>query len=145
MCRRGVPDDVAESVVGRFVDIGLVDDAAFAQAWVESRHSGRGLGRRALATELRRKGVPDQHIEVALAELDGDSERSTAVRLATKKLRTLPAELPVDACVRRVAGLLARRGYSSALAFAATKEAIEARSGAVADFDATGAADPDEV
>src|SRR3954454_1475307 len=60
MARRGVPADVAAAVLDRFTEVGLVDDEAFASAWVESRHAGRGLGRRALTAELRRRGVDEQ-------------------------------------------------------------------------------------
>ncbi|MGC2008301.1 regulatory protein RecX, partial [Trebonia sp.] len=41
--KRGIPDETADEVLSRFVDVGLIDDAAFARAWVESRHYGRGL------------------------------------------------------------------------------------------------------
>src|SRR5690606_7567137 len=60
--RKDIPDDVAERVLGRFTDVGLIDDEAFAQAWVQSRHTGRGLARRALAQELRHRGVADDTV-----------------------------------------------------------------------------------
>jgi regulatory protein len=44
--RRRVPAEAAEAVLGRFADAGLIDDAAFARAWVESRHHSRGLSMR---------------------------------------------------------------------------------------------------
>ncbi|HEY2306223.1 MAG TPA: regulatory protein RecX, partial [Streptosporangiaceae bacterium] len=46
--KRRIPDEVAEAVLSRFTEVGLIDDAAFARAWVESRHHSRGLARRAL-------------------------------------------------------------------------------------------------
>ncbi len=67
--RRGVPEDAAESVLDRLCEVGLVDDEAFAHAWVASRQAGRGLARRALATELRRRGVDDEVAARALAEV----------------------------------------------------------------------------
>lgn len=54
--KREIPDETAEEVLSRFEDVGLIDDAAFADAWVESRHRGRGLARRALVRELHTKG-----------------------------------------------------------------------------------------
>src|ERR1700712_5736201 len=57
MARRGIEPEVAEAVLSRLSDVGLIDDAAFAAAWVSSRHAGRGLARRALAHELRTRGV----------------------------------------------------------------------------------------
>ncbi|HEY2549515.1 MAG TPA: RecX family transcriptional regulator, partial [Streptosporangiaceae bacterium] len=43
LSRRGIPEEAAEEVLGRFTDAGLIDDATFASAWVESRHHSRGL------------------------------------------------------------------------------------------------------
>ena len=60
--KRRVPDEVADSVLGRFAEVGLIDDAAFARAWVESRHHGRGLARKVLAAELRQRGVSDREV-----------------------------------------------------------------------------------
>src|SRR5438105_2629430 len=89
LARRDVPGEVAERVLGRFADAGLVDDAAFAAAWVESRHEGRGLGRRALASELRSRGVAADVTEAAVGRLTGDQERRTARALVDRRLRTM--------------------------------------------------------
>lgn len=56
LAKRGIPDDVAQQVLDRLVTVGLIDDAAYAEAWVRSRHESRGLARRALVHELRRRG-----------------------------------------------------------------------------------------
>ena len=61
-------------VLDRYSDVGMIDDEAFARAWVTSRHHSQGLARRALAGELRRKGVADDDVGAALDELDGDTE-----------------------------------------------------------------------
>src|SRR5690606_8166070 len=76
--RRGIPDDVAGEVLQRYGEVGIVDDRAFASAWVTGRHHGRGLARRALAAELRRKGVEDPLVSEALGELDSETEERTA-------------------------------------------------------------------
>ena len=121
--RKGVEDEVADEVLGRFEDVGMIDDALFAQMWVTSRHRGRGLAGRALSQELRRKGVDDSSIAEAVATLDPDQEERTARALVDRRLRTT-AGLPTDARVRRLAGLLARKGYPAGLAFRVVKEAL---------------------
>ncbi len=84
--RRGVPADAAESVLSRFTEVGLIDDATFAAAWVESRHHGRGLGRRALAAELDRRGVERGDIDAAVEQLSTETERATALALVERRL-----------------------------------------------------------
>jgi regulatory protein len=123
--KKGVTDDVAEQVLGRFAEVGLIDDALFAQMWVASRHRGRGLAGRALSQELRRKGVDAASIADAVATLDPDQEAATARALVDRKLRAT-AGLPPDARVRRLAGMLARKGYPAGLAFRVVKEALAA-------------------
>src|SRR5262245_31823759 len=70
MHRGGIPAEAAEAILVRFTDVGLVDDAAFARAWVESRHYSRGLSRRSLSAELRRRGVDTEEIREAVDALD---------------------------------------------------------------------------
>src|SRR5215475_597615 len=69
MDRDGVPDEAAEAILVRFADVGLIDDAAFARAWVESRHYSRGLSRRSLTAELKQRGVDSGEIHDAIEEL----------------------------------------------------------------------------
>ncbi|NDU78170.1 RecX family transcriptional regulator [Actinomadura sp. DSM 109109] len=121
--RKHVPDDVAERVLARFTDVGLIDDEAFAQAWVQSRHAGRGLARRALAAELRRRGVPDEAVNDAVETLDPAQEEQTARALVARRL---PATRGADPAkrMRRLVGILARKGYSPALSYRVVKEAL---------------------
>ncbi|MGZ4485906.1 MAG: regulatory protein RecX, partial [Nocardioidaceae bacterium] len=72
LARKGVPDEIAERLLDRFEEVGLVDDQAFAEAWVQSRQAGKGLARRALAQELRRKGIADETARSALEQVDPD-------------------------------------------------------------------------
>lgn len=123
--RKGVEDEVAEQVLGRFAEVGLIDDAVFAQLWVSSRHRGKGLARRALTQELRRKGVADDAVAEAVDGLDPELELATARALVDRRLRTT-AGLPVQARVRRLAGMLARKGYPAGTAFRVVKEALAA-------------------
>ncbi|MBC7372565.1 MAG: regulatory protein RecX [Frankiales bacterium] len=122
---KGVADDVAEQVLSRFAEVGMIDDALFAQMWVTSRHRGKGLARRALTQELRRKGVDEQSVAEALATLDPDQELVTARALVDRRLRTTTGLTP-EARVRRLAGMLARKGYPAGVAFRVVKQALAA-------------------
>ncbi|MFE9098186.1 recombination regulator RecX [Streptomyces sp. NPDC007264] len=120
-----VPEDVADEVLSRFEEVGLIDDGAFADAWVESRHHGRGLARRALARELRTKGVDSALIDEAVGQLDAEQEEATARELVARKLHATRG-LDRDRRVRRLAGMLARKGYSEGLALRVVRQALEA-------------------
>jgi regulatory protein len=115
---------VAEEVLCRFEDAGLIDDAAFADAWVESRHHGRGLSGRALARELRTRGVASALIDDALGQLDAEQEEEKARELVERKLRATHG-LDGDKRTRRLAGMLARKGYSEGLALRVVRRALE--------------------
>ena len=122
--RRGIPDETAEAVLSRFADVGLIDDAAFARAWVESRHYSRGLSRRSLSAELRRRGVQTEEIREAVDSLDPEQEVATARRLVEQKMAATRGQ-PPEARARRVAGTLARKGYPAGLVFRLIKEVLE--------------------
>jgi len=121
--RREIPDDVAEFVLGRFTDVGLIDDTAFADAWVDSRHTGKGLARRALARELRQRGVDATVVDEAIARLDPDQEAETARALVARRLRATRG-LDRDKRIRRLAGMLARKGYGEGLAIRVVRDAL---------------------
>jgi regulatory protein len=121
--RRGIAPDVVAEVLDRYGEVGIVDDRAFAAAWVTSRHHGRGLARRALAGELRRKGVDADVVDEALDELPSETEAETARGLVARKLRTERPGRP-DATFRRLVGMLARKGYPAGLAIGVVKEAM---------------------
>lgn len=123
--KRDVPEDAANPVLERFSEVGLIDDEAFAAAWVSSRHAGRGLARRALAQELRHRGVAEETVKDAVARLDSDQEAETARRLVDRKLAATRGVEP-QARMRRLVGMLARKGYPPGLAFRVVREALEA-------------------
>ncbi len=123
--RRDVPDAVAERVLDRFGEVGLVDDEAYAQAWVRSRHTGKGLSRRALAQELRKRGVDDATVDAAVEEIDSDREATAAAALVARRLPATRG-LPVATRTRRLTGVLARKGYSGGLAMAVVRDALAA-------------------
>jgi regulatory protein len=125
--RRRVPEEVAEAVLGRFAEVRLIDDAAFAQAWVETRHHGRGLARRALSAELRQRGVAAEQVRAAVGSLGDQDELATARRLVAKRVGATRGR-PLPARVRHLAGMLARKGYPAGLAFQVVREALEEES-----------------
>jgi regulatory protein len=125
LAKKDVPDDLAERLLDRFTEVGLVDDEAFARSWVESRQRSRGLARRALAQELRRKGVDDETARTALDDLDPDQEEQAARLLVRKKLRSMRGVDHATA-TRRLAGMLARKGYPAGLAFAVVRDELGA-------------------
>ncbi|MEO3872297.1 recombination regulator RecX [Nonomuraea sp. B12E4] len=122
--KRDVPDEAADAVLSRFSELGLINDEAFAEAWVDSRHHGRGLAKRALAAELRHRGVDTDTVNEAVERLDADQEAETARRLVDRKLASTRS-LDPQTRTRRLAGMLARKGYSSGLAFRVIREALE--------------------
>ncbi|MEU8588513.1 recombination regulator RecX [Streptomyces sp. NPDC048664] len=122
--KREIPEEVADEVLSRFEDVGLIDDGAFADAWVESRHHGRGLARRALARELRTKGVDSALIDEAVGQLDSEQEEATARELVARKLRATRG-LDRDKRLRRLAGMLARKGYPEGMALRVVRQALE--------------------
>jgi regulatory protein len=123
MARRGVPQDAAEAVLDRFGEAGLIDDAAFAQAWVDSRHRGRGLARRALASELRRKGVEDEVAADALSSVSNEDEYAAAQALVRRRLSSM-SSVPRDTATRRLVGMLGRKGFGAGLAYRVVAEAL---------------------
>ena len=143
--RRGVPDEAAEAVLARFAEVKLIDDAMFARAWVDSRHHGRGLASRALGAELRQRGVAQDDIKAALSELSPDTELATARDLIARRLPAT-AGMPAPARMRRLAGVLARKGYSPGLAYRVVREALEEETadGHVRSFDVADLPEPTE-
>ena len=124
LAKRGIPDDVAELVLDRFGEVGLIDDAAFARAWVTSRQAGRGLARRALKAELRAKGVDGEAAEEAVALVDDQDEWEAARRLVQRRMPGLRRVDRVTA-ERRLVGMLARKGYGAGLAAWVVREALD--------------------
>jgi len=122
--KRGYPDDVSARVLDRLADVGLIDDADFAEQWVRSRRVNAGKGKRALAAELRTKGVDDEVITAALADIDAGAERQRAEQLVGDKLRRERITDDDTKLARRLVGMLARRGYSQTMAFDVVKVAL---------------------
>jgi regulatory protein len=127
--RKDCPDDVAAVVLDRMEEVGLVDDSACAGVLVRSQQAGRGLARRALAQELRRKGVDDETARTALDELDPDQEAQAASELVRRRARSMRTLDPAVA-TRRLVGMLARKGYSPGLAYRIVRDVLGEPAGA---------------
>jgi regulatory protein len=122
--RRGVPQSAADAALDRLAVAGLIDDAAFARAWVDTRHRGRGLARRALTAELRQRGVDEGDVRDAVADLSPEQEAAAARRLVEAKLAATRGR-PLATRMRRLTGLLARKGYPAGMAYRVIREALE--------------------
>ncbi len=121
--QRNCPDEVAAAVLDRMTAVGLVDDEAYAEMLVRAKQGGRGLAKRALAQELRAKGVDDDIVKRALGSLDPESERARAEELVAKRLRAM-AGLEPTVQARRLSGMLARKGYPPSVVYAVVRDAV---------------------
>jgi regulatory protein len=121
--RRGVPAEAASDVLDRFTELGLVDDSAYAQAWVRSRHDRKGHGPRLLRAQLVRRGVAPDVIEDALAALTRDDDRDAVIRLVRARL---PRTEGLDPRVRRqrLLAFVMRRGHDYPVAAEVVDEVL---------------------
>jgi regulatory protein len=110
-------------VIDRFTEGGLINDEAFAQGWDDSRHAGKGLGRRALSAELRRRGVDDEVAKEAVGTVTPEDEEVTAKSLVERKLRSM-ASAPHEAKLRRLVGMLGRKGFEPGLALRVVRDVL---------------------
>jgi len=117
LVKRGYPDDVRDVVLDRLARVGLIDDAEFAEQWVESRRSSAGKGKRALAAELHTKGVDNDVISTVLAGIDAGAERERAEQLVQARLRRENLDGDQARVARRLVAMLARRGYDQTMAY----------------------------
>jgi regulatory protein len=123
LAAKGASPEVAARVLDRFEEVGLVDDAEFARSLVRSKQASRGLAGRALRQELRRSGVDDETAADAVADLDPDQELATARALVAKRLPSTRG-LPYAKQLNRLASMLARKGYPSAMALGVVREVL---------------------
>lgn len=112
---RDHPDDVIDAAIDRATELGAIDDAAFARAWVNDRGVGRGYSALRVREELRRRSVPEGVIDEAMGVLETRDDLSVATELARSRAQRMPAALEPEAVARRLLGFLARRGYPEGL------------------------------
>jgi regulatory protein len=117
LTKRGYPDDVSDRALDRLAAVGLVDDTDFAEQWVHSRRARAGKSNRALAAELRTKGIDDEVITAVLDDINACAERDRAEQLVRAKLRRETLGDDDMRVSRRLVAMLARRGYSQSLAY----------------------------
>ena len=122
---RGFRDGVGQEVVARLEAVGLVDDRAFARALVRERFAARGRTGPALVAELRRKGMDGDTIDEAVSTISADDEYDRARRLVEDRARSVRG-MPRRAAYRRLAGMLARKGYGPDVSDRAVREALDA-------------------
>ncbi|HEY5201507.1 MAG TPA: regulatory protein RecX [Acidothermaceae bacterium] len=137
MRKRGVPDDAANSVLDRFEEVGLLDDAAFANAWVTSRQAGRGLAPRALSNELRQRGIAEPLIAEAVGSVGSEDVEAAARDLVTRRARAT-AGMPNAVRMRRLVALLNRKGYSGELAVRVVREVLAVDADELAEIEGGG-------
>ena len=115
--RAGAPLESAASVIADLTNDGYLNDLEFARAWVRNRLAVRPCGALRLRSELREKGVASSLIEQAIREASGEEEAAVAEERRARDLvqRRLHAyaRLAWDARIRRLAGLLQRRGFAA--------------------------------
>jgi regulatory protein len=126
LTKRGFPDDAADAVLNRLEAVGLIDDEDFAEQWVRSRQANAGKGKRALAAELRTNGVEAELIAGVLDGIDAGAERSRAEQLVERRLRREVLDGDDAKVMRRLVGMLARRGYSQSMAVSVVTDAVAA-------------------
>jgi regulatory protein len=118
-----ITDEVAQTALDRFEEIGLINDSLLAQNYVSSAHQRRGLGRGALRQQLRAKGVSAEVAQEAVSQISDDQEYDSALLLACKKIRSLQRDEPTKQ-LQKIVTLLARKGYPSNLAFRVAKQVV---------------------
>jgi regulatory protein len=121
--RREVDERIAEAELDRLERVGLLDDAALAVTLVYTQHTRKGLGRTAIAHELRRRHIDQDIIEDALSEIEDDDERERALELAHKRAGQLRG-LDDETARRRLSGFLSRKGYSNEIVRSAVDSAL---------------------
>lgn len=134
LTEKGHSPEVIEEAINRMIEVGVIDDAAFARNYTSSLHDGRGLARKAISRELHQKGIDQDTIEEALESIDLDAERERAVDLVRKKARST-ASLDPQVRVRRLVGMLARKGYPGNIAFSVVKEVLAEESPEIKDME----------
>lgn len=111
LARKGYEEEVIDLVIDRLSQGGLIDDSQFTEAWVRARTTGRAMGPRRIAWELRRKGVDAETIRGAVERIDEAAELGLALMVGRQKAESMRGE-PMQVARRKIAAALQRRGFS---------------------------------
>jgi regulatory protein len=135
----GYRSDLVEGAITRLGELGMLDDEAFARAWVESRDRARPRGERALADELRLRGVDRTVIAAALDErrdasagaasdheVAPSADEAAATRLLERNSRLLARVADPRARRQRAYALLARNGFDPGVCATLAARIVEA-------------------
>ncbi|MFM1826465.1 MAG: hypothetical protein RLZZ37_1100 [Actinomycetota bacterium] len=122
--KKKIEEDIAQNALDRFEELGLINDQTYSENFVSTTHQRRKLGKKALKQQLRSKGVSEEIASQAVSQISEDEEFSAALALALKKIRSIQNDDP-QTQIRKIVGLLARKGYSSSLSFQVAKEVIK--------------------
>jgi regulatory protein len=120
---RELDGDLVAEELERLERVGLIDDASLAETIVRTQHERKGLGRSALTAELRRRHIGQEHIDLALEQVDDDDEQTRATELAVKRAPQLQSYDRATAH-RRLSGFLLRKGYNGSVVRTAVDTAL---------------------
>ena len=120
---RDLPDEVVEHEIARLERVGLLNDAELAENLVQTKQSRKGLGKSAISSELRQRGLAQEAIDAAVAEIDDDDEQARADEWAHKRAGQLRG-LDQATAERRLNAFLMRRGYRSEVIRRAVESAL---------------------
>ncbi|MGX7679912.1 regulatory protein RecX [Jatrophihabitans sp. DSM 45814] len=135
LAAKQVPTEVAVRVLDRLAAVGLLDDRAFAATFAQVKQRERGLSAREIVRQLRSKGVDAEVAEAAVSALGVESEIEVARDLVERKLKTM-GRLDAETKTRRLVAMLARKGYSSGVAYSLVRAALGAEAAtAESDFE----------
>jgi len=121
--KKKIEEDIAQLALDRFEELGLINDQTFSDNFVSNTHQRRKLGKKALKQQLRSKGVSEEIANQAVSQISETDEFQAALALALKKMRSIQHDDP-QSQIRKIVGLLARKGYSAGLSFQVAKEVI---------------------
>lgn len=127
LAERDVPAPVASILLDRFEEVQLIDDAEYARMWVRSRTAAKSLSRSSLRRELADKGIDPELAEDALLQISDEDEHEQALEVVRRRLRSsadLSDRSTRDKEVRRLVGVLARKGYNPGAAFSIVKTVL---------------------
>lgn len=125
------PTSMIEEVVDDLTRSGLVNDELFASEWVRQRFASRGKSKMVLNRELQEKGIDASLRSDALEQITHNAEEEVARKLAAKKAATIKTVAPdfntKQKDLRKVVGVLARRGFPSELSMSIARDQLEER------------------
>jgi regulatory protein len=108
LLKHEIPEEVIEDTLERLRKAGLANDNDFARAWVENRNTFRPRSKKALAIELRQKGLDDEAIQASISNVD---EEALAYETGLKRA-TRFTSLERNEFRKKLSEFLARRGFS---------------------------------